>query len=175
MKINKLSAAVFAALSIACSGTASAGSGDGVFSATIDGVKIVGTSPPAPLRNTAEVLPIDNGQQELLINLAAFKDASLRNTTYTLVFNFPVKTGIYTVTEKNEDDCGCHLTLENSAFIQYRGGSITVNIQSLTSARVIATFSGTLTLNDSYKPRHPEAKAQVVISDGKLDIPVLHN
>jgi hypothetical protein len=160
------------AASLIASWDASSGSlAEGTFAATIDGTKYADSPMVYSRRNTAAIQDVGTGRL-LVIKLMAFEKAHPERPEYVWNFYLPPRTGQYTLTPASEDRCDCHMTLENADFLQYSPGALNVDVQTLDAMHVVARFSGTLTLRAEYKVGHREAKPQLTLTNGTLDIPM---
>jgi hypothetical protein len=155
----------------ACSGANSGAPAEGTFSASVDGVHFSSSPLVYFPRNIAFIQDAEGGKL-LVIHLVSFEGVDPQQTHFKWSFYLPLKTGHYTLTHATEDSCNCHVTLENSDFLLYAPGDFAVDVQALNADHVAATFSGTLTLREDYRVGHPHAKSELVLTDGKLDVPI---
>jgi hypothetical protein len=171
MNYRLLTSTVLLAGLTACSDASSGAPAEGTFSSTVDGARFSGSPMVYFPRNTALIQDGDSGKL-LVIHLVSFQGSDPQQTNFKWNFYLPVKTGHYTLTHATEDSCNCHVTVENSDFLLYAPGELAVDVQTLNADHVVATFSGTLALRDDYRVGHPNAKSQLVLTDGKLDVPI---
>lgn len=171
MNYRLLICAVMLAGLTACSDANSGAPAEGTFSSTVDGAHFSGSPMVYFPRNIALIQEGDSGKL-LVIHLVSFKGTDPQQTNFKWSFYLPIKTGHYTLTRATEDSCNCHVTVENSDFLLYAPGEFAVDVQTLNADHVVASFSGTLTLRDDYRVGHPNAKYQLVLTDGKLDVPI---
>jgi hypothetical protein len=171
MNYRLLTSTILLAGLTACSDANSGAPAEGTFSSTVDGVRFSGSPMVYFPRNTALIQDGDGGKL-LVIHLVSFKGSDPQQTNFKWNFYLPVKTGRYTLTHDIEDSCNCHVTVENSDFLLYAPGEFAVDVQTLNADHVVVTFSGTLTLRDDYRVGHPNAKPQLVLTGGKLDVPI---
>lgn len=167
-----LTSTVLLAVLTACSSATSGAPAEGTFASSVDGVRFSGSPMVYFPRNTAQIQDGDNGKL-LVIHLVSFNGSDPQQTNFKWNFYLPVKTGHYTLTHSTEDSCNCHVTVENSDFLLYAPGELAVNVLTLNADHVVATFSGTLTLRDDYRVGHPNAKLQLALTDGRLDVPII--
>ena len=171
MNARVLLRTAFTCILAGCANASSGGLSDGTFTSTVDGIRYVGSPMVYFPRNTAVIQDVGNARL-LVIKLMAFEKVHSERATYVWNFSLPAIAGRYTITAANEDACECHMTLESSNFLQYTPGSVQMNVQILDAMHVVASFSGTLRLGEEYKVGHPEAKPQLTMADGDLDIPI---
>jgi hypothetical protein len=171
MNHRLLTSTVLLAVLTACSNATSGAPTEGTFASTVDGARFSGSPMMYFPRNTALIQEGDNGKL-LVIHLVSFKGSDPQQTNFKWNFYLPVKTGRYALTHATEDSCNCHVTVENSDFLLYAPGELAVDVQTLNADHVVATFSGILTLRDDYRVGHPNAKPQLALTDGKLDVPI---
>jgi len=147
--------------------------GDASFSVTIDGIPVSGSAiDEMQLTNTAFIYPAaENSPKRLLFFLNSDKKG---DDFYSFRFSLPDKEGVYKFTHETDEDCHCYVRLDNNLrsadnFSRYDEDSVTVTIDKITSTRISGTFSGNLRLSDD--TRSKPYKSNVVVTDGKFDIP----
>lgn len=143
------------------------------FSVTIDGAPVSGNVvDEMQLTNTVFVYPAsENSPKRLLFFLNSNKKG---DDFYSFRFSFPDKEGEYKFTRQNHEELNCHLLLDlylksTDNFARYDQDSMTVVISKITSTRISGSFSGNLRLSDD--TRSKQYKSNVVLTDGKFDIP----
>jgi hypothetical protein len=190
MKYLKLLAAIITSscLLLACSGNSSSSksndptpgnaatsgsSSDASFSATIDGTPVSGNEiDEMQTTNTAFIYPPQNNKpQTVLFLLYSTKKG---DDYYSFRFSLPDKEGVYHATKGTYNESHSSVRLDfnlKSAdnYARYNEDSVTVTIDKITSSRISGTFSGALTLSDD--TRSKPYKSQVIVTDGKFDIP----
>jgi hypothetical protein len=190
MKYLKLLAAIITSscLLLACSGNSSSSksndptpgnaatsgsSGDASFSATIDGTPVSGNEiDEMQTTNTAFIYPPQNNKpQTVLFFLYSTKKG---DDYYSFRFSLPDKEGVYHATKGTYNESHSSVRLDfnlKSAdnYARYDEDSVTVTIDKITSSQISGTFSGALTLSDD--TRSKPYKSQVIVTDGKFDIP----
>ena len=151
----------------------SSGSGDASFSATIDGTPVSGSEiDEMQTQNTAFIYPPQNNKpQTVLFLLYSTKKG---DDYYSFRFSLPDKEGVYHATKGTYEESHSSVRLDfnlKSAdnYARYNEDSVTVTIDKITSSRISGTFSGALTLSDD--TRSKPYKSQVIVTDGKFDIP----
>jgi hypothetical protein len=150
-----------------------AASGDASFSVTIDGQAVAGKgTDQLQLRNTAFIYPSQgNNDKYILFDLQTDKNG---DDDYGFRFYSPDKEGQFTVENAKKNGYRCSVRLDfnlrsKDNFAIYSGDSVTVNINTITSTRISGTFAGEFKLSDL--SRSKPYKNQVIITDGKFDIP----
>jgi hypothetical protein len=190
MKYLKLLAAIITSscLLLACSGNSSSSksndptpgnaatsgsSSDASFSATIDGTPVSGNEiDEMQTTNTAFIYPPQNNKpQTVLFLLYSTKKG---DDYYSFRFSLPDKEGVYHATKGTYNESHSSVRLDfnlKSAdnYARYNEDSVTVTIDKITSSRISGTFCGALTLSDD--TRSKPYKSQVIVTDGKFDIP----
>jgi hypothetical protein len=190
MKYLKLLAAIITSscLLLACSGNSSSSksndptpgnaatsgsSSDASFSATIDGTPVSGNEiDEMQTTNTAFIYPPQNNKpQTVLFLLYSTKKG---DDYYSFRFSLPDKEGVYHATKGTYNESHSSVRLDfnlKSAdnYARYNEDSVTVTIDKITSSRISGTVSGALTLSDD--TRSKPYKSQVIVTDGKFDIP----
>jgi hypothetical protein len=154
-------------------GTAGAASGNAEWSASIDGQAVAGKgTDQLQLRNTAFIYPAQgNNDKYILFDLQSDKNG---DDEYGFRFYSPDKEGQFTVENAKKSGYRCSVRLDfnlrsKDNFAIYSGDSVTLNINTITSTRISGTFAGELKLSDL--SRSKPYKNQVIITDGKFDIP----
>ena len=158
---------------VAVSGTTS--HGDASFSATVDGTTISGKEiDEMQIQNTAFIYPPQNNKpQTVLFLLYSTKKG---DDYYSFRFSLPDKEGVYHAARGTYNESHSSVRLDYNLkstkyYPRYDEDSVTVTIDKITSSRISGTFSGILKLSDD--TRAETYKNEVMITDGKFDIPFL--
>jgi hypothetical protein len=155
------------------SNQAAATSGDGTFSATIDGKPASGKgTDELQLTNEAFTRTEPNGNKTDYFLLTDSTKNSKGEPNYSIRFFFPPQTGTKSVTQESPDHeryvIAVYLNVDPDHLAIYNSDSITVAINTLTASRVSGTFSGQFKVS-SDTPR--AEKKEITVTDGKFDIP----
>ena len=153
------------------SASESSSSGDVIFSYNLDGTKISGGDVDAMMTsNVAAVTKSDNGNKVSFFLNDAYKE-NTETVSHSLRFTIPGKTGTVALTA-DEDNFNVQLFLasgEEGKYVMYANEGFSVTVTNISATRVSGTFSGKLKLFEG------AGKAEVIITDGKFDIPIQAN
>jgi hypothetical protein len=147
--------------------------GDASFSAIIDGQTVSGKgTDELQLKNTAFIYPAQgNNDKYILFNLLSDKNGQ---DFYGFRFYSPDKEGEFNVANAKKEGYRCSVRLDfnlrsTDNFAIYMGDSVAVNIRTITASGISGTFSGEFKLSDL--SRSKPYKMQIIVTDGKFDIP----
>ena len=135
-----------------------------MFSLTIDGQTVTGTTAARFQSNQATTAIDENNKPEFRFILADIKDPDGKPTR-TVTYQSPINTGTHQVDCSGDDHFyGLEITFENENSDQYCADNVTLNVTEVSDTRVKGNFSGKFSLIG--RPRQKTIKA-----DCTFDIP----
>ena len=154
--------------------TLTSSAGNASWVCVIDGQPVSGgqissyQGPEGYQSNEAHIVDVDQGK-ELLIYLSDPQNTSFQGV-HTLRLAVPDKAGISSFgPDENGWGIEVDIIINNEHTARYQSDSFTINVTSLSAARVSGTFSGKFTLNGNINDTD---KKEIEVTGGKFDIPM---